>query len=246
MNSQSVSNIFKILRAVEILIVFICFILEIVEYAAFQIFYIDQGFNGSAYFNADINKSIKDDNVVYYNGTKIFFYIVLIITLADSGFYLSRFCHFYMGPYKRDISINAFFMTLWLTSGIANIYPSFKGYGYTCDNLPVIGEDTNLTNAVARECKAKVMLISLGWINGFLFLSTTLIALKLWKERQERYEGERRVEALGEVVYKYKPRPNTIVQVDEPEQVMIYKTYSKKEMKRGTPTYIIKTSQNPI
>ncbi|CAG8442741.1 21074_t:CDS:2 [Rhizophagus irregularis] len=187
MNSQSVSNIFKILRAVEILIVFICFILEIVEYAAFQIFYIDQGFNGSAYFNADINKSMKDDNVVYYNGTKIFFYIVLIITLADSGFYLSRFCRFYMGPYKRDISINAFFMTLWLTSGIANIYPSFKGYGYTCDNLPVIGEDTNLTDAVARE-----------------------------------------------------------FQIDEPEQVMIYKTYSKKEMKRGTPIYIIKTSQNPI
>lgn len=151
-----------------------------------------------------------------------------------------------MGPYKRDISINAFFMTLWLTSGIANIYPSFKGYGYTCDNLAVIGEDTTITNAVARECKAKVMLVSLGWINGFLYLITTLIALRLWKERQERYEGERRVEALGEVVYKYRPRPNTIVQVDQPEQVMIYKTFSKKEMKRGTPTYIIKTSHTPI
>jgi len=66
------------------------------------------------------------------------------------------------------------------------------------------------------------------------------------ERKTRRYEGERRVEALGEVVYKYRPRPNTIVQVDEPEQVMIYKTYSKKEMKRGTPTYIIKTSQNPI
>jgi hypothetical protein len=249
MNSQSASVIFKGLRAIEILIVFICFILEIVEYSAFQMFYIDQGFTGSAYLNGGINKSTKDDNILYYNGTKIFFYIVLMLTLADSGFYISRFCRFNMGPYKRDISINAFFMTLWFTSGITNIYPSFKGHGYTCDNLAVIGgnnEDTIISNAVARECNAKVMIISFGWINGFLFLITTLIALKLWKERQERYEGERRVEALGEVVYKYKPRPNTIVQVDEPEQVMIYKTYSKKEMKRGTPTYIIKTSHTPI
>jgi hypothetical protein len=152
-----------------------------------------------------------------------------------------------MGPYKRDISINAFFMTLWFISGMTNIYPTFKGHGYTCENLPVIGGnngDTIIPGAVARECKAKVMIISFGWINGFLFLITTLIALKLWKERQERYDGERRVEALGEVVYKYKPRPNTIVQVDEPEQVMIY--YSKKEMKRGTPTYVIKTSHTPI
>jgi len=246
MNSQSASIIFKSLRAIEILIVFICYIIEIVQYNAFQTFALNQGFSGSAYFNAGINKSTIDNNVVYYNGTKIFFYIVLILTLADSGFYLSRFCRFHTGPYKRDISINAFFMTLWLTSGIANIYPSFKGYGFTCNNLVVIGDDANITDAVARECEAKATLISFGWINGFLFLVTTLIALKLWKERQERYEGERRVEALGEVNYKYRPRPNTIVRVDHPEQVMIYKTFSKKEMKRGTPTYIIKTSHNPI
>ncbi|GBC07133.1 hypothetical protein RclHR1_07280010 [Rhizophagus clarus] len=246
MNSQSASIFFRGLRAAEILIVFICIILELVEYAAFQVFYLDQGFTGSAYFNAGITKSIKDENVAYYNGAKIFFYIVLILTLADSGVYLSRFCRFNMGPYKRDISVNAFFMLLWFISGIANIYPSFKGYGYTCDNLHVIGEnngDATIPNAVARECNAKVTIISFGWINGFLFLATTLIAMKLWKERQERYEGERRVEALREVVYKYKPRPNTMVQVDQPEQVMIYKTYSKREMKRGTPTYIVKTSQ---
>jgi len=249
MNTQTASTIFKGLRAIQILIVFICFILEMVEYAAFQMFYLDQGFPESAYFNGAINKSTIDEHVVYYNGTKVFFYIVLMLTLADSGFYLSRYCRYFIGPFKRDISINAFFMTLWLTSGITNVYPSLQGYGYTCDNLFVIGggdADTVIPSAIARECNAKVMVISFGWINGFLFLVTTIIALKLWKERQERYEGERRVEALGEVVYKYKPRPNTMVQVDEPEQVMIYKTFSKSEKKRGTPTYIIRTSHIPI
>lgn len=223
MSTQTSNGIYKSLRAAEILIAFICFILEIVEYAAFREFHDELGFSLSSYFSAGIAKSTKDDNIVYYNGTKVLYYIVLIMTLVDSGFYLSRFCSRAIGPVRRDISINAFFMTLWIASGIANIYPAFSGYGYTCD--------PNLPDAIARECNAKVFSISLGWINGFLFFLTTLMALKLWTERQERYEGERRVEALGEVVYKYKPRPNTIVQVDEPEQVMIF---SKKEMRRGS------------
>ncbi|RIA88548.1 hypothetical protein C1645_774684 [Glomus cerebriforme] len=250
MNTQTASVIFNVLRAIQILIVFICFIIEIVEYTAFQEFHADQGFNESDYFNGGITVSTKDETVVYYNGIKIFHYIALILTLIDGGFYLSRFCRYpATGPFKRDISINAFFMILWFTSGIANIYPSFVGYGFTCNNLPLIGDNTNVVipNAIFRECNAKALNISFGWINGFLFLATTIMALRLWKERKERYGGERRVEALGDVVYKYKPRPNTIVQVDEPEQVMIYKTYSRTEMKRGTPsTYVIRTSQGNL
>uniref|UniRef100_A0A1D1Y1I9 Uncharacterized protein n=1 Tax=Anthurium amnicola TaxID=1678845 RepID=A0A1D1Y1I9_9ARAE len=245
MNTKQAYVIFKILRAIEILVVFICFVLEMVEYAAFLLFHADQGFPESSYFNAAINKSTIDENVVYYNGTKVFFYIVLLLTLADSGFYLSRYCRYYVGPFKRDISINAFFMMLWLVSGITNIYPVFNGYGFTCQNLLVIGGENAkpvIPNAVTRECNAKTMIISFNWINTFLFFVTTLIALKLWRERQiERFEGERRVEALGEVVYKYRPRPNTIVQVNEPEQVMIFKSE-----KRNTPTYVIKTSNNLI
>ncbi|CAJ0757814.1 22476_t:CDS:1, partial [Entrophospora sp. SA101] len=40
----------------------------------------------------------------------------------------------------------------------------------------------------------------------------------MWFERQERYEGERRVEALSEVVYKYKPKQSTLIEINEPEQ----------------------------
>jgi hypothetical protein len=143
----------------------------------------------------------------------------------DSGIYLTGSS----GPFKRDISVNAFFMTLWITSGIANIYPAFEGHGFNCDNT--------YSSAIIRECSAGATNISLGWVNGFLFTLTTLISLKLWKTRQERYGGERRVEALGEVVYKYKPRPNTMVKIDEPEQVMIYKTFSKYEMERRSQYY---------
>ncbi|CAG8798406.1 4069_t:CDS:1, partial [Racocetra fulgida] len=39
-------------------------------------------------------------------------------------------------------------------------------------------------------------------------------------------------EALGEVVYKYNPKPNVVVKVNEPEQVMIYKTAAKNDKVR--------------
>jgi len=230
MNTQTATNIFRGLRIVQISIAFFCTILEIVQFEAFREFYATRGFPESAYFNSKITKSNIYDDEVYYNGVKIFYYIVLLSTLVDSGIYLTRTS----GPCKRDISVNAFFMILWLISGIVNIYPSFDGYGFTCE--------TATPGARARECNAGIAIISLGWVNGFLFTVTTLISLNLWKRRQERYEGERRVEALGEVVYKYKPRPNTMVKVDEPEQILIYKTFSKSEMKRNSQ-YILRSKE---
>jgi len=230
MKTQTATDIFRGLRTVQILIAFICTILEIVQYEAFREFNLDRGFPASAYFDARITKSNIDNDEIYYNGVKIYFYIVLLSTLVDSGIYLTRSS----GPFKRDISINALFMLLWLTSAIANIYPSFDGYGFTCE--------TAAPGARARECNAGLTSITFGWINGFLFTLTTLISLNLWKGRQERYEGERRVEALGEVVYKYKPRPNTVVKIDEPEQILVYKTFSKNEIKRGSQ-YILRSSK---
>jgi len=230
MKTQRAAIVFRALRATQIFIAFLCIILEVVQYEAYREFHIERGFPASAYFSSGITKSKVDDNDVYYNGVKIFYYIVVLLTFIDGGIYLTKSS----GPFKRDISVNALFMILWSISGIANIYPAFEGYGYNCGNAT--------PGARTRECSAGVTSISLGWINGLLFTLTTLLSLSLWRSRQERYEGERRVEALGEVVYKYKPRPNTVVKVDEPEQILIYKTFSKSEMKRASQ-YVQRSSK---
>ncbi|CAI2162101.1 19720_t:CDS:2 [Funneliformis geosporum] len=205
---------FKVLRIIQIILIVLCAFLEIVEYSSFLEFYEKQGYSISAYFNARITKSTITDDV-YFNGVKILYYMVIILSILDSGFYVIRLHK--GGPFKRDITVSAFFMALWLISGIANIFPIFKGKKYIC-NEPA------KSIARIRECEMNVMSISIGWINAFLFSLTTLVALRFWKKRQEMYVGESRVKALGEVVYKYKPRPNTIVQLNEPEQVLIYKT----------------------
>ncbi|CAG8455600.1 10712_t:CDS:2 [Funneliformis mosseae] len=215
---MNASDTFKALRGIQIFLVFLCLLLEIVEYSSFADFYAEQGYDLSAYFNGKITKSNKQGvDEVYFNGVKILYYIVISLTIVDGCFYLMRK---HKGPLKRDISVKTFFTILWFISGIANVFPSFQGYGYNCS----AANDAR----ARRECQINVTSITIGWINAFLFFLSTLVASKFWKQRQELYEGERRVEALGEVVYKYKPRPNTIVQINEPEQVLIYKSCVKK------------------
>ncbi|CAG8729792.1 18829_t:CDS:2 [Dentiscutata erythropus] len=68
--------------------------------------------------------------------------------------------------------------------------------------------------------------------------------LRLWSERREMYDGEWRVEALGDVVFKYKhkPKPNITVKINEPEQVMIYKSTKNSEKVTGVPSLLIQTA----
>src|SRR5689334_21700702 len=93
---------------------------------------------------------------------------------------------------------------------------------------------------MSRECQSMLTSMSFSWIVTTLFVFATFISYRMWFERQERYEGERRVEALGEVVYKYKPKQSTLIEINEPEQVLIYKTKAldKDEKKKGAPSYL--------
>ncbi|CAG8475993.1 5065_t:CDS:2, partial [Acaulospora morrowiae] len=203
----------------------------------------EQGIPASTYFSSKMAPFQRNTDLTYYNGVKIFYYIPILLTLVDAGIYVIRHFRFRNGPFKRDISINAFFAGLWLSSSIANLYPTFEGHTYTCDNNLLI-QNTSYAEAITRECNTKVISISFGWIVSCLFFLTTFIAYKLWIERKEMYEGERRVEKLDEVNYKYVPKPNLMVQLDEPEQIMTFKTYSKSELKKGQslPTLQLVTS----
>jgi hypothetical protein len=209
-------------------------ILEIIEYTSFAQFNDSVDIPTSAYFSGGIFYS-DVHNLYYYNGVKIFYYIIILATLLDSGLYVTRHIRFYNGPFRRDISINAFFGIIWLTTSLSNIYPTFEGFSYSCSGI-----DNNLPNAYAMnlECNSMLASVSFSWIITILFVSTTFISYKLWYERQERYEGERRVEALGEVVYKYKPKQSTLIEINEPEQILIYKTLDKGEKKKGVPSYL--------
>ncbi|CAG8813370.1 13898_t:CDS:2, partial [Racocetra persica] len=75
----------------------------LVEAAAFAKFAPDQGIPVSAYFSGRIYQYGKDQ--YYYNGVKIFSYVVILLTLLDAGVYMVHYL-FYTGPHKRDIAIN--------------------------------------------------------------------------------------------------------------------------------------------
>ncbi|CAG8624358.1 hypothetical protein C2G38_537697 [Gigaspora rosea] len=232
MNTYFVQTTFKSLRILHLLFTIICFILELVEVSAFSQFAADQGIPASAYFSGQIFQYGKDGTQYYYNGVKIYSYIVLLLTLLDGGVYVVRHL-FYTGPHKRDITINSIFAFLWLSAGLANIYPTFEGHSYSCPPTS--------SPSIAQECITKLLFIIFGWIIGILFIITSFLSYKLWDERREMYDGEWRVEALGEVVYKYKPKPNLTVKVNEPEQVMIYKSTKNSEKVR-TPSLFIQTA----
>ncbi|CAG8449950.1 12366_t:CDS:2 [Dentiscutata heterogama] len=162
----------------------------------------------------------------------------MLLTLLDGGVYVVRHL-FYTGPHKRDITINSVFAFLWLSAGLANIYPTFKGYSYACPSTS--------SPYVAQECITKLLFIIFGWIIGVSFIISSFLSYRLWSERREMYDGEWRVEALGDVVfhhkkYKHKPKPNITVKVNEPEQVMIYKSAKNSEKVTGVPSLLIQTA----
>ncbi|CAG8570889.1 6636_t:CDS:2 [Cetraspora pellucida] len=202
MNAYFVQTTFKSLRILHLIFTVICIILELVEAAAFAQFAPNEGIPVSAYFSGQIYQYNKDGTQYYYNGVKIFSYIVILLTLLDAG--------------------------------LANIYPTFQGYSYSCSS--------SSSYSVAQECVSKLLFIVFGWIIGVLFVITSFLSYKLWSERREMYDGEWRVEALGEVVYKYNPKPNVVVEkVNEPEQVMIYKI-AKNDKVRGSPSLHVQSA----
>jgi len=216
---------------VQLLFTLLCVILEITEYSAFTDFNDELTIPVSAYFGAEV---IRRNNIVYFNGVKVYYYIVILMTLFDSAFYVFRYGKFHVGPYRRDISINGFFAMLWITSGFTNIYPTFNGLERNCANSD-LNQTLTHTDAFTRECKSWLASISFGWVIATLFLFTTGLAWKLWCERRELYEGERRVEALDEVVY----RPASgMVQLGMPDQVVLQKGIPKD----GVPIYYVVTA----
>ncbi|CAJ0858151.1 1777_t:CDS:2 [Entrophospora sp. SA101] len=100
-------------------------------------------------------------------------------------------------------------------TGLTNIYPAFEGFSYSCGDIQ---DGLPNAEAMARECRSMLTSVAFSWVVTILFASTTFVSYKMWFERQERYEGERRVEALSEVVYKYKPKQSTLIEINEPEQ----------------------------
>jgi len=235
MNSiQIQQTIFKASKILIFLFSLLISILEIIEYTSFKLFNESIGIPTSAYFTGGIFHS-ENHNVYYYNGVKVFYYIIILITLLDSGLYVTRHIRFYNGPFRRDISINAFFGTLWVTTSLTNIYPAFEGFSYSCGDA---NDGFPNADAINRECHSMLTSVAFSWIVTALFASTTFVSYKMWFERQERYEGERRVEALGEVVYKYKPKQSTLIEINEPEQVLIYKTLDKNEKQKAVTSYL--------
>nr|CAG8589125.1 3290_t:CDS:2 [Entrophospora candida] len=91
----------------------------------------------------------------------------------------------------------------------------FTGFSYSCGDIQ---DGLPNADAMVRECRSMLTSVAFSWVVTILFASTTFVSYKMWFERQERYEGERRVEALSEVVYKYKPKQSTLIEINEPEQ----------------------------
>ncbi|CAB4478945.1 unnamed protein product [Rhizophagus irregularis] len=168
---RSYPRFFKSLKILQLLLSFVIFIIEMIQIEIYCA-YISEN-------NLPIPKSsffLKQD---FYNGeVKIWYYIVIIVTLIGIGYYLSRFHKYWgMGP---NIIIDLIFFLLWFVAGLANLSPVYSGSDLSC---PLIQSNLDSTQNLKLHCLYYIITLTLGWINTFLFLTTSVICHIIKREK---------------------------------------------------------------
>ncbi|CAG8511912.1 9404_t:CDS:2, partial [Diversispora eburnea] len=159
-------SLFRYLKILQLLLTLACLSLEIMQIIEFTKYYSDLNIPTSKFF----------EKFGGY-GIKIYFYIVIIITIIVIGWYIIRFNVLWRdGSSYRDMGIDGFFAILWIVSGITNITPTNRG---------ILNCSSDNRNQVL-ECQAYYSSLSCGWANALLFIITGSLSWRLSWEREWR------------------------------------------------------------
>ncbi|RIA90452.1 hypothetical protein C1645_769928 [Glomus cerebriforme] len=163
--------IFRILKVLQLLLTLVCLALEITQIVA-----------SSEYAPKPFKYFGEYNNL----GMKIFFYVVIPITLCIVGWYLVNFNTYWRNPSAyRDVGADSFLTILWVVAGLTNIFPMYSDYISICPTITMMSSPGHI---YARRivCQAYIASMSIGWANAALFMVSTVFSWRLSKELEWR------------------------------------------------------------
>ncbi|CAB4389013.1 unnamed protein product [Rhizophagus irregularis] len=188
--NKMVYKLLTITRYIQFIILLIIIGLEIAQLLAFRANREQFSFpnvNNSAPLSSDGNVSwsvyFEDMNIVH--GIKIFYYIVIILTLLGPQFFWKRFNK---SPILfRDKYYELFYLAIWFTVSLTNLKPVFSGTSLNCNDSNWGPQGYRCKMFISSEFFSIIMTIS--WL-----ISTYLLLkyLKIHKEEIADRETERK------------------------------------------------------
>ncbi|CAB4411090.1 unnamed protein product [Rhizophagus irregularis] len=155
------SSYWLMLRVTQFIITVFCLILEIIQVILFM-----------SLLQNTVPLSIYFSNNGQYKGeVKIWYYIVIGLSAIGLGFCIAYFKRLHeKGPF---IIIETIFFLLWLSSGIANLYPLYDG-GLVCNAK---GYDSEIIpHQYYLWCRTYLISTLLSWMNTLAFVITILFS----------------------------------------------------------------------
>ncbi|GBC10159.1 hypothetical protein RclHR1_09390015 [Rhizophagus clarus] len=172
--------LFKSLRFLTIIVTLVIVALEITEHRKLS------------FFTQSFGLSIEDYQSVKSNlfGIKIFFYIVIVITIIVNGIQFFKFNTLWReGPFVRDIVFGIGFSLLWIVAGLTNIYayyfaPEITCPGYFTSDFQPFALRSEIPWELQLKCKSYLSITALAWLNIVIFLLSTILYWKLWVDKR--------------------------------------------------------------
>ncbi|CAG8525301.1 13010_t:CDS:2 [Funneliformis mosseae] len=162
-------SIFRILKVFQLLFAFTCLALEITQFVA------------SSKYEPLMLIRLEEFGAFSNPGVKIFFYVVIPLTIVAVGWYLIYFNFYWRNPSTyRDIGIDGFFSILWVTAGLTRLYPVYYNLNPKCPKSENFAYEKHLV------CSTYIASLSIGWVNAALFVISTIFSFKLSKELEWR------------------------------------------------------------
>ncbi|CAB4390724.1 unnamed protein product [Rhizophagus irregularis] len=161
--------IFRSLKGLQLLFALACLSLEITQIVE------------SSKYTSIPFKYFGDFNNL---GMKVFFYVIIPITILTVGWYLINFDSYWRNPSAyRNVGIDSFLTILWVVSGLTNIIPIYYGIMLICPTTMA-----SLDHIYERQlvCQTYIASMSIGWANAVLFMVSTLFSWRLSKELEWR------------------------------------------------------------
>ncbi|CAG8499479.1 2320_t:CDS:2 [Acaulospora morrowiae] len=128
-----------------------------------------------------MSKANVTSNIIRYNGqVKIWFYIVIGLSIMILGYYLIHFKKIWKnGPY---LWVEIFLFLMWLSSGLANGYPIYGGGLCNTDDY----NKKPSQHFYWVWCWSYISSLAVGWINIILFSVSIYFARIILREKKKQ------------------------------------------------------------
>ncbi|CAI2174074.1 13274_t:CDS:2 [Funneliformis geosporum] len=172
--------LFRTLKFLTILTTLAIIASEITQYKAFTL-----------YSTSDTNNIIHEFPDDYYQnsrsnlyGIKIFFYIILILTIIINGIQFVKFNMLWReGPSIRDIVFGGGFAIVWIIAGLVNVFAYYYAPELTCPGYSKKHPTSQIPWELQLKCKLYLSITALAWLNVVIFFLSTALYWKLWINR---------------------------------------------------------------